>query len=131
MTISKQKHILLPALALASTSAAAAAGIVNGHIGVKAVGNVVVAAAATTDLGYSACVTASAVLQACDDLGYLDEDSPPASLESCVCCASTVDLDPLYAACASYAYYEEPSATEAYERMLSPNLVTALIGFGK
>ncbi|KAK3312418.1 hypothetical protein B0H66DRAFT_538706 [Apodospora peruviana] len=102
-------YLTISALTLAHTAAA----LLDGHIDVNVVANVL-AQATTTNEGLLACATADAILNSCYSAGSLEPTLPTATIANCLCCYQDVELDVVYLACASYVYYTEPTAVDAF-----------------
>ncbi|KAK4214416.1 hypothetical protein QBC37DRAFT_155432 [Rhypophila decipiens] len=101
------------ALAVQSYIRTGAASLLSGRINNHAVANVI-AAATTTDAGLMACATADAITSSCYVAGSFDLDVPVETIQQCLCCYSSVELDEIYLSCASYIAYSEPGLTEAF-----------------
>lgn len=89
------------------------ANILGGTINNHAVARVI-AAATTTDKGLLACATADAITSSCYLAGSLDLTVPVETMQQCLCCYSSIELDPIYLSCASYIAYSQPTATGAF-----------------
>ncbi|KAM7198570.1 hypothetical protein V8F20_006100 [Naviculisporaceae sp. PSN 640] len=91
----------------------ASASLLGGKINNHAVATVI-AAATTTDEGLLACATADAITSSCYFAGSFDLTVPIQTIQQCLCCYSSIELDEIYLSCASYIAYSEPTATEAF-----------------
>ncbi|KAK3398255.1 hypothetical protein B0T20DRAFT_203527 [Sordaria brevicollis] len=108
------KKYLCPVLLLAGS---ASASLFNGRINNLAANNVVNARAiATTDAGYKACATVSAVVMSCSKAGSIADNVPEATQKACVCCNGQNELDPVYSSCAAYVNtaLQAPSLAQLY-----------------
>ena len=73
----------------------------SGHLNALAANNAI-DGPATTDAGYQACTTVSAVIMSCSAAGSIADSVPEASQAACVCCQGNNELDPKYSSCAAY-----------------------------
>ena len=112
---------LLAALALAHGATALLDGFVDVLVEVNEVQVApdifagIMQAAAGSDDGYDACVTADAILSSCYDEAYSAPTPPADGGNRCVCCDGTTGNSAVFASCASYAL---TSATTAYRGTL-------------
>ncbi|KAK3307464.1 uncharacterized protein B0T15DRAFT_179272 [Chaetomium strumarium] len=91
-----------------------------------------IGAAAGDDDGYSACMTADAIISDCYESGFADATASPNAADRCFCCEGARPVSSVYSACASYARGVDGSddARTLYRALTSMHDICSSVGGG-